>query len=77
MRRNERGPLLMLISSMLIFGTIGVFRRYIPFSSAFLAMVRGLLGGLLVMAWVRFPGRRAGLPPPSFQGAHPATAFPG
>ena len=61
MRRNERGPLLMLISSMLIFGTIGVFRRYIPFSSAFLAMVRGLLGGLLVMAWVRFSGRRAGL----------------
>ncbi len=61
MRRNERGPLLMLISSMLIFGTIGVFRRYIPFSSAFLAMVRGLLGGLLVIAWVRFSGRRAGL----------------
>lgn len=61
MRRNERGPLLMLISSMLIFGTIGVFRRYIPFSSAFLAMVRGLLGGLLVMVWVRLSGRRAGL----------------
>ncbi len=58
MQRNDRRSLLMFISSMLIFGTIGIFRRYIPFPSAFLAMVRGLLGGLLVMGYVRLSGRR-------------------
>lgn len=58
MQRNDRRSLMMFISSMLIFGTIGIFRRYIPFSSAFLAMTRGLLGGLLVMAYVRLSGRR-------------------
>ena len=58
MERNDRRSLMMFISSMLIFGTIGVFRRYIPFSSAFLAMTRGLLGGLLVMVYVRLSGRQ-------------------
>ena len=37
----------MLISSMLIFGSIGIFRRAIPLSSALLAAIRGFLGGLL------------------------------
>ena len=50
----------MFISAMLIFGTIGVFRRYIPVSSAFLAMSRGLLGGLLVMGYARLRGGRTG-----------------
>ncbi|MCR4892134.1 MAG: DMT family transporter [Lachnospiraceae bacterium] len=39
----------MFVSSMLIFGTIGVFRRYIPFSSAFLAFSRGILGGIFLL----------------------------
>lgn len=59
MQQNDRRSLAMFISSMLIFGTIGVFRRYIPFPSAFLAMTRGLIGGLLVMAFVRLTGRRS------------------
>ena len=60
MHQNDRRSLAMFVSSMLIFGTIGVFRRYVPFSSAFLAMTRGLLGGLLLMAFVRLTGRQAG-----------------
>ena len=40
---------LMLISSMLIFGTIGIFRRAIPLSSAMLAMARGVLGVLSLL----------------------------
>ena len=43
-KRNDRKSVWMMISSMLIFGTIGVFRKYIPVSSAFLAFSRGLLG---------------------------------
>jgi len=34
----------MLISSMLIFGTIGIFRKYIPLPSSVLAMARGWIG---------------------------------
>ncbi len=60
MQRNDRRSMAMFISAMLIFGTIGVFRRYIPVSSAFLAMSRGLLGGLLVMGYARLRGRRTG-----------------
>lgn len=37
-----------LIASMVIFGTIGIFRRYIPFPSSFLAMVRGFIGALFL-----------------------------
>ena len=43
----------MFISSMLIFGTIGVLRRYIPLSSALLAFVRGILGGLFLLVFVK------------------------
>lgn len=35
---------IMLISSMIIVGTIGIFRRYIPLSSALLAFFRGIIG---------------------------------
>ena len=41
----------MLIASVCIFGTVGIFRRYIPLSSGMIAFVRGLLGaGFLFMA---------------------------
>ena len=43
----------MIIASMLIFGSIGVFRRYIPASSAFLACSRGLLGGLFIFVFLK------------------------
>jgi RarD protein len=38
----------MLASSMLIFGTIGLFRRYIPLSSGLLAFSRGILGAVFL-----------------------------
>ena len=46
---NHNRSVLMNISSMLIFGTIGIFRRYIPISSAFLTFSRGILGGLFLL----------------------------
>lgn len=42
-----------LISSMFLFGTIGIFVHYLPLPSAFIAMVRGFVGAaflLLLMA---------------------------
>ena len=50
----------MFVSSMLIFGTIGVLRRYIPFSSALLAFSRGVLGGLFLFGFVKIGKRGAG-----------------
>lgn len=38
----------MMISSMLIFSSIGIFRKYILLSSAFLAFLRGIIGGMFL-----------------------------
>jgi len=46
--QNDKKSLGMIIGSMLIFGTIGVFRRYIPLSSTLLATYRGLAGSLFL-----------------------------
>ena len=57
---NSRRSALMFIASMLIFGTIGIFRRYLPFSSAFLAFARGVTGGLFLLLFVRLKRREPG-----------------
>jgi uncharacterized membrane protein len=49
-RPNDRKSVAMMVSSMLIFGTIGIFRKNIPLSSAFLPFSRGILGGLFI--WI-------------------------
>ena len=51
-KENVRGSVCMFVSSMLIWGTIGVFRKFIPVSSAFLAFSRGMLGGLFLLTFV-------------------------
>ena len=43
---------LMFITSMLIFGTIGLFRKYISLPSGSLACTRGLLGGIFLLIFV-------------------------
>lgn len=52
-KTNDHKSRWMLVSSMLIFGTIGVFRRFIPLPSAFLAFSRGILGGLCILLLLR------------------------
>lgn len=55
---------LSLITSMTIFGTIGIFRRYIPLPSSTLAMTRGAVGAvflLLVMLLLRRRPDRAAI----------------
>ncbi len=55
-----RRPVGMFVCSMLIFGTIGVIRRYIPVSSAFLALSRGILGGLCILLFLRLKRKAPG-----------------
>lgn len=56
MKERSAKAYLMLISAMLIFGTIGIFRRYIPLSSGMLAFSRGLLGSVFLFAFIRAHG---------------------
>lgn len=56
---NDRKSVMMFVSSMLIFGTIGIFRRYIPVSSAFLAFSRGTLGGLFLLCFMMLKQKTA------------------
>ena len=64
----NRKSLVMFASSMLIFGTIGLFRRYIPLSSALIAFARGILGGLFLLFYVRVrgSGHKEEIPPRYF-----------
>lgn len=52
---------LSLISSMLIFGTIGVFVRYIPLPSSMIAAVRALVGTVFLLLVIRLKGQRLSL----------------
>ena len=47
-----------LIFSMLVFGTIGIFVRYIPLPSSVIALTRGMIGTvfLLIVTFKRGPG---------------------
>lgn len=49
---------LALIGSMVIFGTIGIFRRYIPLPSGLIACARGLIGMLFLLLYTRAKGIR-------------------
>lgn len=57
MDKNHGKSLAMLTGSMLIFGSIGIFRRYIPLSSGMLACTRGLLGGIFLLAVAAVKGK--------------------
>lgn len=58
MRNDRRAAMAQLIASMTIFGTIGIFVRYIPLPSAAIAFVRGLIGSLCLLALVYMKGDR-------------------
>ncbi len=49
MHSHSNHSKLTLISSMFIFGTIGIFRKYIPLSSAFLSLTRGIIGTVFLI----------------------------
>ncbi len=70
--KNKPVALFQLILSMIIYGTIGICRRSLPVGSAFLAMFRGILGGLLLLVLHRIRGRKLDL---SSIGAHALPLF--
>lgn len=47
-----------VIGSMVIFGTIGIFRRYIPLPSSVIAMMRGMIGAAFLLALTLLRGRK-------------------
>ena len=49
MKKIRSAPETGLILSMLIFGTIGIFRKYIDLPSGFIAFARGLVGAIFLM----------------------------
>jgi len=59
MRTNESaGARLALIASMVIFGTIGLFRRYIPLPSSMIAMMRGFIGAAFLLVFMKIKRQR-------------------
>ena len=56
--KNASKSLLMLIISMLTFGTIGIFRRFIPLSSALIAFFRGITGSIFLAVFVKLDKRK-------------------
>ena len=58
MKKSNVKALFMLISSMFLYGTIGIFRRYIPLSSGILAFARGLIGVGFLLILMRIRGQK-------------------
>lgn len=53
MKRMERSARLEFIGAMFVFGTIGIFVRYIPLPSSVIALVRGVVGTLFLLIFLR------------------------
>lgn len=60
MKTTHTKSYIMFLSAMMIFGTIGIFRRYIPLSSGMLAFSRGILGSAVLGICFIVGGKRSG-----------------
>jgi len=56
-RKQKTYAYVLYITAMLIYGSIGIFRRYIPLSSAALAFARGLIGAAFLLCWMTLTGK--------------------
>lgn len=59
--KSSLGALLRLTTSMVIFGTIGIFVRFIPLPSSVIAFFRGLVGMLFLLLAMRLMGKKPSL----------------
>ena len=57
-KRTNSKSLQTLTMSMIIFGTIGICRRYIPLPSEVLACGRGIMGGVFLLLVLRIRGKK-------------------
>lgn len=55
---QKMGAQLSLLGAMILFGTIGIFRKYIPLPSGMLAMARGLIGAAFLLVFIYARGGR-------------------
>ena len=55
---SESRALTKMITSMIIFGTIGIFRRSIPLPSEVLAFARGIMGGVFLLLVLKVKGKK-------------------
>ena len=58
MKENHKLSVAAIVTSMVIFGTIGIFRRYIPLPSEVLAFARGVMGSVFLLIVLKVPLRR-------------------
>ena len=52
---------LFLLTSMSIFGTIGVFRKYIPFPSGMISLCRAVIGTIFLLGFIFLKGNKPDL----------------
>lgn len=53
----------MLVTALVIFGTLGIFVRGINLPSSVLSLARGFMGSAFLLVFMRITGRRVQLPP--------------
>ena len=58
---GQRSAKLQFIISMVIFGTIGIFVRFLPYSSSMIAMTRGIIGALFLLVFIVIRGKKLNL----------------
>ena len=58
MKRRTSLAAAAIAASMVIFGTIGLFRRWIPLPSDVLAFIRGILGSAFLMLFLKLQGKK-------------------
>ena len=56
---RRKKALMMLVISMIIYGTIGLFRRMIPLSSGVIAFSRGIIGSVFLILLKSGKGQRS------------------
>lgn len=57
LRPKKGSAYFMFVGAMVIYGTIGIFREFIPLSSGLLAFSRGLIGGVFLLLWALLRGK--------------------
>ena len=62
MNNKELKSKFLLLTSMAIFGTIGVFRRYIPFPSGMISLFRAVIGTVFLFGFIFLKGNKPDFP---------------
>ena len=61
-KSEENKAKIMLLVSMVIYGTIGIFRRYIPLPSGMIALFRAVIGLLFLLLVIKVSGQKISVP---------------